>query len=257
MPSVNPVEHIGWAWHAPGVDYSFKPWVLTWDEVDPSRHPFDADAASDAVRKLAPASAVPARPSGCAGDHHVIDGAHEYGDAWADSMSRAVVERFGHWASGWRWAMDEGDFGGGPVSSWCCSWDSISEPEETLERVTNALVEWRRWLEDLAERFARYPLAGLSSPDQVALWERGAVHLIHHVVDRTGAGDAWYRHCAQVLTWFLSRWGVAEDRAGRLVDQAIGGRFGSWIGPDETVVADVAEQLARSVDEAHVEPDRG
>lgn len=239
------------------MDYSFRPWVLTWDDVDPVRHPFDAGAAADAIRKLAPASTVPARPPGGAGDRLVIEWAHEDGDAWADSMTQAVVERFGHWASGWRWAMDEGDFGGGPVGSWCCSNHSIDEPEETLERVTNALVEWRGWLEDLAERFDRYPLAGLSDADQVAMWERGAVHLIHHVVDRTGAGDAWYRHCAQVLTWFLARWGITESRAEHLVDQAIGGRFSSWCDPAESVVRDIAEQIARSVSAPHAEADRG
>lgn len=231
--------------------------MLTWDDVDPVRHPFDAGAAGDAIRELAPASTVPARPSGGAGDRLVIDWAHEDGDAWADSMARAVVERFGHWACGWRWAMDEGDFGGGPVGSWCCSNHSIGEPEETLERVTNALLEWRGWLGDLAERFDRYPLAGLSDADQVAGWEHGAVHLIHHVVDRTGAGDAWYRHCAQVLTWFLARWGVADSRAEHLVDQAIGGRFSSWCDPAESVVKDLAEQIARSVNAPHAGPDHG
>ena len=130
------------------------------------------------------------------------------------------------WTLGLRVAAgrDEGDFGGGPVLNWCCSAHSISGPEETLARVSSALVEWRGWLEDLAERFGRYPLAGLSSAAQVAVWEREAVHLIHYVVDRTGAGDAWYRLCAQVLTWFLARWGVAEDRGRHLVGQAISGR---------------------------------
>lgn len=229
------------------MDYSFKPWLLTWDDVDPSHHPFDVAVAPAAVRELAPASGVPARPSDGTDYRQVIDWARGDGDAWADFMTRAVVDRFGRWACGWRWAMDEGDVGGGPVGSWCCSNHSISGLEETLDRVTSALVEWREWLEDLAERFDRYPLAGLSEADQTNVWERGAVHLIHHVVDRTGAGDAWYRHCAQVLTWFLSRWGVAEDRAGRLVDQAISGRFSSWSGPAEAVVDDVAGQLARSV----------
>jgi hypothetical protein len=31
-----------------------------------------------------------------------------------------------------------------------------------------------------------------------------------------------------------------------LVDQAIGGRFGSWVGPAETVVDDIAEHIARA-----------
>jgi hypothetical protein len=234
------------AWHARRVDYRLAPWALTWDEVDPSRHPFDAASAQDIIRGLALASAVPTRPSGGAGERHVIDWADDAGEAWADSMTLGLIEQCGRWVSGWRWAMDEGDFGGGPVGSWCCPRDSITSAEETLARVAEALVEWHGWLEDLAERFDRYPLAGLSDPDRFQAWERGAVQLVHHVVDRTGAGDAWYRHCAQVLTWFLARWGIASDSAERLVDQAIGGRFGSWVGPAETVVDEIAEQIARA-----------
>ncbi|MEU2246925.1 hypothetical protein [Streptomyces sp. NPDC019224] len=41
--------------------------------------------------------------------------------------------------------------------------------------------------------------------------------------------------------------GVAPDAARGLVDEAIGGRFHSWTGPDTVVVDDVAEQLALSV----------
>lgn len=216
------------------MDHSSRPRKLTWADVEPRRHRFSASSARGAVRKLAPASAA-------------SWAARKSDDEWADAMARAVVERFGKWACGWRWATDEGDFGGGPVSSWCCARHSISTREETLERVSDALVEWRGWLEDLAERFDRFPLAGLPAAEQVAMWERGAVHLIHRVVERTGAGDAWYGHCAQVLTWYLARWGVAERQAERLVDRAIGGRFDSWAGPDESVVVDVAEQLARSV----------
>ena len=165
-------------------------------------------------------------------------------------MTPALTEQFGQWACGWRWAPDEGDIGGGPVSSWCCPRDSITTPEETVARVAKALVEWRDWLEDLAARFDRYPMELFSDGDQLEAWERGAVHLVHHVVDRTGAGDAWYRHCAQVLTWFLARWGMPEEQAKPLVDEAIGGRFSSWIAPEETAVNDIAERLARMAGDA-------
>lgn len=33
-------------------------------------------------------------------------------------------------------------------------------------------------------------------------------------------------------TWLLSRRGVAPDRAQDPADEAIGGRFASWTGPD-------------------------
>lgn len=160
-------------------------------------------------------------------------------------MTLALVEHYGRWVLGWHWAMDEGG-GGGPVGSWCCPRHSITTAEETTAKVVQAVTEWRGWLEDLAERFDRYPLTGLSDSDRRHYWERGAVHLVHHVVDRTGAGAAWYRHCAQVLTWFLSRWGVAHDHAERLVDEAIGGRFNSWIEPADTVIDHVAVHMADS-----------
>ena len=245
------VERPCGSWHAPGVDYRWAPWALTWDEADPGRHRFDAAAARDVICGVAAVLPVPVRPAGGAGERYVIEWAHSAGDAWVDSMAAVLVERFGPWSAGWRWAMDEGDFGGGPVGSWCCARDSMTSAEETLDRVERALVEWRGWLEDLAERFDRYPLYTVPESERRLNWERGAVHLVHHVVDRTGAGDAWYRHCAQVLTWFLARWGIEKDRAGQLVDQAIGGRFDSWVGPADSVVHEVAGKLAGGAVDAH------
>jgi hypothetical protein len=169
------------------------------------------------------------------------------GQLWADTMSYALMDRYGRWAVGWRWAHDEGDFDGGPVGSWCCPRDSITTPEETLERVVTALCEWRAWLESLAGRFEAYPLDPANVEGRRILWESVARNLILQVVDRTGCGSGWYGHCRQVLTWFLSRWGVAPAIARDLVDQAIGGRFHSWTGPDTVLVHDVAERLAQTL----------
>ena len=152
---VNPLELASGAWHARGVDYSLAPWALTWDEVDPSRHSFDAASASGVIRKLAPASAVPTRPSDGVDYRQVIDWAREDGDAWADSMARAVVDRFGHWACGWRWAIDEGDFGGGPVGSWCCStarcssrgWSAVEAIRSSSHAAARKASRSRGWAE--------------------------------------------------------------------------------------------------------------
>lgn len=224
------------------------PFDLTWAEADPRLHPFDSADALEAVLSLAPASRVPTRPVGHAADHAVISWSHNEGADWADDMTRALVERFGRWTTGWRWAHDEGDLGGGPVGSWCCTRDSMTTPEETLTRVTDALCEWREWLEILAERFDRHRLDTVRPEDRPWAWERAATHLINHCVDRTGGGDAWYSHCSQVLTWFLTRWGVDEQTARARVAHAIDGRFESWIGPDQRLVTDVAERLAASLD---------
>ena len=113
-------------------------------------------------------------------------------------------------------------FDGGPVGHWCCPMHSVTTPEETVARVTAALCEWREWTESLARWFDTYPLDMAAVEDQRILWERTARNLILHVVDRTGCGSGWYGHCRQVLTWFLSRWGVEPGLARELVDRAVG-----------------------------------
>ncbi|MGW1657047.1 hypothetical protein [Streptomyces atratus] len=120
-------------------------------------------------------------------------------------MSHALVQRYGRWVVGWRWAYDEGDFDGGPVGNGCCPRDSITTPEETLARVVAALCEWRGWLESLTGRFEACPMDLADVEDQRILWECAARNLIVQVTERTGCGSGWHRHCRQVLTWFLSR----------------------------------------------------
>ncbi|WP_329127377.1 Fic family protein [Streptomyces sp. NBC_01465] len=226
------------------------PHLLNWDDVDPARHAFDGASVAQTVRSLGPAQCVPIRPDVPFGDPAMSTWSHGEAERWADAMSYALVQYYGGWTVGWRWSHDEGDFDGGPVGSWCCPRDSITTSEETLVRVEAALREWREWLEYLADWFEAYPLDLTDIEDQRILWERAARNLILQVVDRTGCGSGWHGHCRQVLTWFLHRWGVAPDVARGLVDEAIGGRFHSWTGPDTVVVDDVAEQLALSLQPA-------
>ncbi|MCX3287904.1 hypothetical protein OR263_14515 [Streptomyces sp. NEAU-H22] len=75
---------------------------MSWDEVDPARHPFDAASAARVVRSLGPARCVPRRPDvpfADPGDERL-----ELGEAqlWADAMSQASVEHYGRWAAGFR-----------------------------------------------------------------------------------------------------------------------------------------------------------
>lgn len=239
-----------------------RPYHLTWTEVDPATRPFDSAETLCVVRALVPAGRTPVRPEwkplpdrdeAYAQYRKLCDWSHTVGWEWADAMSEALVERYGMWASGWRWSHDEGDLGGGPVGAWCCALHSITTPEETLERVAAALCEWRDWLEFLGRCFDRYPLGTLSAEDRRDAWERATHQLILHTLDRTGSGDAWYAHCRQVLTWFLTRHGVDQDTAHTLVKDAIDGRFGSWTAPENKVVYAVAEQLAASL-ETDAEP---
>lgn len=233
-----------------------NPRLLDWDDVDPARYAFDSGSASEVVRALGPARRVPVRPEVPPSDQAMSSWSWEVARPWADAMSQALAERYGQWAVGWRWSHDEGDFDGGPVGSWCCPKDSVTVPEETLDRVVAALCEWREWLEDLADRFEAYPLEVADVEEQRVLWEGAVRKIVLQVADRTGGGSGWYGHCRQVLTWFLARWGVAPALARELVDEAIGGRFKSWAEPDAVLVDDVAERLAGSLrpDDADAPP---
>ncbi|MFI5530740.1 Fic family protein [Kitasatospora sp. NPDC051853] len=226
--------------------HELSPYRLTWDEVDPARHPFDRAAVAEVVRGLGPAGRVPWAPDAPRGPEHQAL-VREHGRFWGDAMAYALARHYGDWALGWRWALAEGDIDGGPIGSWCCPPHSIGTPEETLTRVAEALCEWRDWLEDLADRFEASPLELAEVADQRILWENVSRRLIAHVADRTEAGSAWYGHCRQVLGWFLARWGVAPDTAQRLVDEAVGGRFRSWTAPEPPVLYEVAERLAESL----------
>ncbi|WP_042380372.1 Fic family protein [Streptacidiphilus melanogenes] len=235
--------------------FELAPGRLSWDEVDPTRHPFDGSAAEHVIRSLGPARRVPRRPDVRFADPVMAAWTSDTAKPWADAMSHALVERYGRWTVGWRWSHDEGDFDGGPIGNWCCPRDSVTNPQETLPRVLAALLEWRGWLEDLAGSFDAYPLDLASAVENRILWELAARKLILQVADRTGGGSGWHRHCRQVLGWFLNRWGVASDVAEGLVAEAVGGRFRSWSGPDAVTVEEVAERLARTLpapDEAPV-----
>ena len=224
-----------------------NPRTLSWDEVDPARHPFDSGSAGRVVRSLGPARRVPVRPNLSYGDPDRRNWNWNVARPWADAMSHALAEHYGGWAVGWRWAHDEGDFDGGPVGSWCCPSHSVDTPEATLDRVVAGLCEWRNWLEQLARWFEAYPLDLTALADQRILWENTTRNLILHVTDRTGCGSGWYGHCDQVLTWFLARRHVDPEVAQRLVTQAVGGRFRSWTGPDRVLLDDIAERIAESL----------
>ncbi|MFD6949601.1 MULTISPECIES: hypothetical protein [unclassified Nocardiopsis] len=215
------------------------PFDLRWSEADPRTHPFDHASASAEVIALPPAADVPVPPAGADVWAHIA-WAREVGNAWTQGMTRALVGRFGRWSTGWQWSRPGM---GGPVDSWCCPKHSITTPEETLERVANALCEWRRWLEELAELFEHHPVG---ATDREHAWERAAVLLITRVLDRTRADETWYVHCELVLTWYLTRWDVPQDTAEEWVDRAVDGRFESWIAPGNPVVREVAERLAGS-----------
>lgn len=243
----------GRVWNACAVPLTL-PYDLTWDEVDPGRHRFDRDGVGLVVASCGPARSVPDRaiPADYA-DPSLSQARRAFGQAgaaWAEAMAAALVGHYGPWVCRWRWAVGEGDLDGGPISSWCCPQHSITSAPATLERVAAAVREWREWLEHLARWFEAYPLDPAAVRGQRALWEAASRALILRVVERTGCESGWYGHCELVLTWFLSRWGVEAPVARRLVEEAVGGRFESWVAPDGALVDDVAGRLAAPLDAA-------
>ncbi|WP_051833606.1 hypothetical protein [Streptomyces katrae] len=212
--------------------------ALTWADVDPLRYPFELD--DDAAKELT-ALVAPLVPD--------ADVAEE--ERWRSllAVTDFLVSRYGRWACGWNWSLGEGDFDGGVVEAWCCASHSVTTKEATAPLVVAALLEWRGWLEDLAERFS-----ALTPPEQPGghgvdawHWERACTRLVTAVADRTHADSGWYAHCMQVLGWFLAYNGIDEERAREIVKTAVGGRFDSWIAPDVTVVARVSSGFARTI----------
>jgi hypothetical protein len=111
---------------------------LGWFDVDPRTHAFE-EAEARAVVSAA-----------------------LHRDRSEEAVTRALRERFGAWASGWRWASGEGSIGGGPVRAWCCPPHSIGRrtPEETIRLASDAIVEWRAWIDAYAKAGReRYGLA--------------------------------------------------------------------------------------------------
>ncbi|MFI5984009.1 hypothetical protein ACIBEA_24375 [Streptomyces sp. NPDC051555] len=217
------------------------PCTLTWAEVDPLRHPFalDDDAAEELARLVAPLVPSP----------EVVE---ERRFRAMDPVTELMASRYGRWACGWNWSVGEGDVDGGVVDAWCCAGHTVTTPDATAPLAVAALLEWRDWIEDLAERFSA--LAPPSRSDASCdvdpwYWERACTRLVTVVADRTRAESAWYGHCKQVLGWFLAYSGIDEERARDIVDASISGRFGSWSSPDVVVVDAVSSRFARTTDE--------
>ncbi|MBB6171674.1 hypothetical protein HNR23_001734 [Nocardiopsis mwathae] len=214
-----------------------SPPQLTWPDVDPAQNPFEWDDAEAASLMAAIIPLVPQAGSD-----------RRAGYRLTDAVSALLMTRYGRWADDWNRSIGEGDKDGGVVTSWCCAGHSIGEPEETAARVVDALLEWREWLEELADRFAELaPPPDADAADRSWHLERAAVRLVTVVVDRTEAESGWYGHCSQVLEWFLGSVGVDGAEAEAAVDAAIGGRFESWSRPAQTVVDSVGERVATRV----------
>jgi len=198
----------------------------TWRDVDPTTHPFDPAP----VRAIADACVI------VGGDRGAIE----------ENIDRALIATYGMWAAGWRWAASEPGCGG-LVRAWCCAADSLLQPREprvrSIEMVVAAVADWRAVLEQLSILFAEMRAANASA-------EQAATRLLPLVVERTECNDVWYATYATVLSWYLESTGLGDASIRAAIRQAIDGRFGSWIEPDEYVTGDVLRAVGVAVEKA-------
>ncbi|MFE4634462.1 hypothetical protein ACFRJ1_13960 [Streptomyces sp. NPDC056773] len=207
--------------------------IRNWDEIDPARHSFAWDEDEDAHLRSLVREWVPPVLSHMAG--------WWAGERWCESQVDAIIrERYGSWAWGWSWCYRYG----GPIGNWVCGATSVTTPDETAERVVAALLEWREWLERMAQRFAELAPPPDASPEDRS-WhvERACVRLVTHALD-SGAEGGWHSQASIVLGWFLTSTGMDRAEAEQAVRNAIGGRFESWVTPKRTLIDSVGEDLA-------------
>lgn len=224
-------------------------WTLTWADADPAIHPFDPGTVSAVVHAVAPADFPgPYDPTARVGqttpDPH---------NAWINVLTLGLAEHYGRWAACWQGKTAGHAVDHGATARWCCPHDSITTPERTLAAITGALLDWRSHLEELAEHFARYLPLPQEPRAAFTAWETAVSELVATAMSRTGSEENWYGNSSQILGWFLSAAGIPDHLCDAMVNDAIGGRFQSWIAPTGAEVADVAEALAAAV--TGTEPD--
>ncbi|WP_338696729.1 hypothetical protein V2W30_14455 [Streptomyces sp. Q6] len=196
---------------------------MTWRDVEPAKHPFDPSRALDAVR------AVVASPDPESGRPRGL---------WSDnSIAQGLAEHYGTWAFGWYTAMQLYPDSGTVIRELPPCGLGARDLDQQARRYTDALLQWRGWLEELAAAFAPF----VPGPDSDAatrrqLRESGVAALVTLVVERTQAGELWLGTCAQALTWFLEATGVPVAEAEELVDDIVDGEFASWVAPDAEAI---------------------
>lgn len=211
---------------------------LAWSDVDPAGIDFDPEPA----RRIALELVARELASGKADR-----------DALGEAIDQRLLAEYGAWVAGWQWSATEPGCGG-PVRGWCCSSHSLlrrgeSEPEASADRVVSAVTEWRDYLVSLAMEFAELhnELTDLALEDMV---ERSAARILAHVVERTGAEDAWYATFSKVLGWFLEFQGLHDAAVQAAIDSVVGTSFSSWVEPQVAVVRDTCAAIGLAVGEA-------
>lgn len=225
-------------------------WTLTWADADPATHPFDPSTVPAVVRAVAPAELPPPYAPGARADRTRPNPR----TAWTGAVTAGLAGHFGRWAAHWEGLSFGHCVAGGPAPRWCCADDSITTRERTLEAIAGALLDWRAFLEEVADHFQRHLPLPEDTRAAFTAWEAAVGDLVATAVAHTGEQETWYGNSGRVLGWFLSAAGVPDYVADVMLEDAIGGRFRSWTTPTGAEVADAAEDLAAAV--TGIEPDR-
>ena len=216
---------------------------LTWAHVDPSTRPFDAAGVLEVVRAVAPAE-LPEPWSPHAPFDRNDPSLHL---TWTIAMSIGLIEHYGRWAAGWVEPVAGHANGGGVTRGWCCASDSITTPEQTLAAVAGALIDWREYLEELAEHFARL----LPMPDEpraaFTAWETAIGDLVRTAASRTGHTMQRFGNSDLVLGWFLEAAGSPPVQGSAALTEAFRQLDYTDFGLTGAAVDDIAETLAAAV----------
>lgn len=223
-----------------------EPEDMRWPDLDPARHPFVWDDAEQA-RVVAVVSALTADAASVAGPRTA---------RWQllPDMTEMFTERYGQWAAGWHWEVQ---YGGPVVRESQPSGVDASTPEGHVALAAAGLVQWRGWLEELADTFARYAAPpGAAEDVRREHVERAAVLLVTAVADRTEVWECWAGLIAITLRWYFESCGLTPEEADAAAATATDGRFESWTHPEDEVVRDYAVSLATKVTGATAHRDR-
>lgn len=210
---------------------------LNWGDVDPDTHDFDPESTlSIAI------NAIKSTSAGTISWPHMVE----------DNIDRDFIDRYGSWATGWRFSIGEGG-GGGVVTAWCCPAHSVlcsspdDDPTSTAQKAAEGLQQWyehlkqtKRLFEELVLNFDNESVAALD------LYSAGA-RIIAFVANSTGTEDAWYAYAEKVLSWYLEYLGLDAKTANKVAANVVSGKFESWVAPDTEVIDQAASDLMSTV----------
>lgn len=164
-----------------------------------------------------------------------------------DPVTEFLAGRYGRWARGRNWPTGEADAGGGAVEVWCCSSDSVTTPDATATLVVEGGPSGMAWLAGRPGGAVRGPGSSGEHPGDLdgPLVLGAGVHPPGHGGGRPHPGPERLVRALQASPPMVPR--PQRHRRGQaqaIVENAAGGRSGSWITPDVLVADTVSSRFA-------------